>query len=92
MIHIALTLGLLGFISIFYIGVYYNKMEAYQFLVSIFMVFIIECFALFFIISDVEKYTLLDFENGNISYKVTEISVEYNKAIDIEVIHNLNNN
>ena len=92
MIHIALTLGLLGFISIFYIGVYYNKMEAYQFLVSIFMVFIIECFALFFIISDVEKYTLLDFENGNIGYKVTEISVEYNKAIDIEVIHNLNNN
>lgn len=92
MIHIALTLGLLGLISIFYIGVYYNKMEAYQFLVSIFMVFIIECFALFFIISDVEKYTLLDFENGNIGYKVTEISVEYNKAIDIEVIHNLNNN
>ena len=88
MIHIALTLGLLGFISLFYIGVYYNKMEAYQFLVSIFIVFIIECFALFFIISDVEKYTLLDFENGNIGYKVTEISVEYNKAIDIEVIHN----
>ncbi len=92
MIHIGLTLGLLGLISVFYIGVYYNKMEAYQFLVSIFMVFIIECFALFFIISDVEKYTLLDFENGNIGYKVTEISVEYNKAIDIEVIHNLNNN
>ena len=92
MIHIALTLGLLGLISVFYIGVYYNKMEAYQFLVSIFIVFIIECFALFFIISDVEKYTLLDFENGNIGYKVTEISVEYNKAIDIEVIHNLNNN
>lgn len=92
MIHIALTLGLLGLISVFYIGVYYNKMEAYQFLVSIFMVFLIECLALFLIISDVEKYTLLDFENGNIGYKVTEISVEYNKAIDIEVIHNLNNN
>ena len=29
---------------------------------------------------------------GNIGYKVTEISVEYNKATDIEVIHNLNNN
>lgn len=92
MIQIGLTLGLLGLISVFYIGVYYNKMEAYQFIVSIFMVFIIECFVLFFIISDVEKYTLLDFENGNIGYKVTEISVEYNKATDIEVIHNLNNN
>ena len=39
-----------------------------------------------------EKETLIFYDNGDISYKVTEISVEYNKAIDIEVIHNLNNN
>ena len=30
----------------------------------------------------------INYENGNISYKVTEIRVEDNKAVDIEVIHN----
>ena len=92
MIYIGLTLGLLGLIAVFCIGFYFKKMESYQFFISILMVFIMECSALFFIIDDVEKYTLMDYENGNISYKVTEISVEYNKATDIEVIHNLNNN
>ena len=35
----------------------------------------------------VEKETLIDYDNGNISYKVTEIRVEDNKAVDIEVIN-----
>ena len=49
-----------------------------------------ECVALYCIIDDVEKYTLMDYENGNIGYKVTEVRIESNKATDIEVIHHPN--
>lgn len=28
----------------------------------------------------------MDYENGNVTYKVTEIRVEDNKAVDIEVM------
>ena len=90
MIHIGLTISLFAFIAVFYIGACFNKMESYQFFISILIVFIMECVAIFCIIDDVEKYTLLDYENGNIGYKVTEIHVESNKATDIEVIHHPN--
>ena len=49
-------------------------------------------FGIVFFYGGVEKETLIDYNNGNISYKVTKIRVEDNKAIDIEIIHNLNNN
>ena len=78
MIHIGLTISLFAFIAVFYIGALFNKMESYQFFISILILFIIE------------KYTLMDYENGNIGYKVTEVQVESNKATDIEVIHSLN--
>lgn len=90
MIHIGLTITLFAFIAVFYIGALFNKMESYQFFISILIVFIMECVAIFCIIDDVEKYTLLDYENGNIGYKVTEVRIESNKATDIEAIHSLN--
>ena len=44
-------------------------------------------FGIAFFYGGVEKETLIDYDNGNISYKVTEIRVEDNKAVDIEVIN-----
>ena len=48
-------------------------------------------FGIVFFYGGVEKETLIDYGNGNISYKVTEIRVEDNKMVDIEVIHNSQN-
>ena len=44
-------------------------------------------FGIAFFYGGVQKETLIDYDNGNISYKVTEIRVEDNKAVDIEVIN-----
>lgn len=35
-----------------------------------------------------EKETLIFYENGDISYKVTNVDVEHNKTTDIRVIYN----
>ena len=35
-----------------------------------------------------EKETLIFYDNGDISYKVTNVDVEHNKTVDIRVIYN----
>ena len=38
-----------------------------------------------------EKETLIFYDNGDISYKVTNVDVEHNKTTDIRVIYNTQN-
>lgn len=92
MIGIGFTMLLLGSIALFLIGLYGKNIKDLA-LYIIFAVIVLLKISGILILSDgIEKCTLLDYENGGVTYKVTEIRVEDNKATDIEVIHNLNNN
>ena len=90
MIGVGFTLLLLGSIALFLIGLYSKTIKDFA-LYIIFAVIVLLKISGILILSDgVEKCTLLDYENGGITYKVTEIRVKDNKATDIEVIHHPN--
>lgn len=89
---IGFILLILGSIIIFsFFGLYEEKMGNKQVYISFIIGILLNVFGIALLIDGVEKSTLLEYENGNISYKVTEIRVENNKAIDIEVIHKRKN-
>lgn len=74
------------------VGFLINKWNGLASYISFVLLIFSTTFGIVFFYGGVEKETLIFYDNGDISYKVTEIRVEDNKAIDIEVIHNLNNN
>lgn len=83
-----------GFIMIFVsivaalaVGFLINKWNGLASYLSFVLLIFSTTFGIVFFYGGVEKETLIDYDNGNISYKVTEIRVEDNKAIDIEVIN-----
>ena len=68
------------------VGFLINKWNGLASYLSFVLLIFSTTFGIVFFYGGVEKETLIDYDNGNISYKVTEIRVEDNKAIDIEVI------
>ena len=70
------------------IGFLISKWNGLASYISFFILIFSATFGIMFFYAGVEKETLIDYDNGNISYKVTEIRVEDNKAVDIEVIYN----
>lgn len=84
---IGFILLILGIIFSFFFGLYAEKMGNYQVFIGFVIGILLNVFGIALLIDGVEKNTLLEYENGNINYKVTEIRVEDNKAIDIEVIY-----
>lgn len=70
------------------VGFFINKCNGLASYISFVLLIFSTTFGIAFFYGGVEKETLIDYDNGNISYKVTEIRVEDNKAVDIEVIHN----
>ena len=70
------------------IGFLISKWNGIASYISFVLLIFSTTFGIVFFYGGVEKETLIDYDNGNISYKVTEIRVEDNKAVDIEVIHN----
>ena len=92
MIGVGFTMLLLGSIALFLIGLYGKDIKDFAFYIIFAAIVLLKIFGILILSDGVEKCTLLDYENGGITYKVTEIRVEDNKAINIEVIHNLNNN
>ena len=83
-----------GFIMIFVsivaalaVGFLINKWNGLASYISFVLLIFSTTFGIVFFYGGVEKETLIDYNNGNISYKVTEIRVEDNKVVDIEVIN-----
>ena len=69
------------------VGFLINKWNGLASYLSFVLLIFSTTFGIVFFYGGVEKETLIDYNNGNISYKVTEIRVEDNKVVDIEVIN-----
>ena len=69
------------------VGFLINKWNGLASYISFVLLVFSTTFGIVFFYGGVEKETLIDYDNGNISYKVTEIRVEDNKVVDIEVIN-----
>ena len=87
MIGIGLTMLSLGTIAAFLIGSYGKNIKDSAFYIIFAVIVLLKIFGVLILSDGVEKSTRLEYENGGITYKVTEIRVEDNKAVDIEVIH-----
>ena len=87
MIWLGLTIILLGFIAAFCVGLAIERISYWRFIISFFILSFLYIFGVVSISDGVEYSTLLEYENGKIGYKVTEINVESGKATSIEVIH-----
>ena len=90
MIWLGFTIILLGFIAAFCVGLWIERINYWQFIISFFILSFLYLFGVVSISDGVECSTLLEYENGTIGYKVTEINVESCKATSIEVIHDVN--
>ena len=90
MIGIGLTMLSLGTIAAFLIGSYGKNIKDSAFFIICAVIVLLKILGVLILSDGVEKSTLLEYENGGITYKVTEVQVESNKATDIEVIYNNN--
>lgn len=87
MICLGLMIILLGFFAAFCVGLYIDKINYWKFIISFFILVFLYIFGVKSISDGVECDTLLNYANGIIDYKVTEINVESGKATSIKVIH-----
>ena len=87
MIGLGLTMLSLGTIAVFLISYYGKNIKDSVFFIICAVIVLLKISGILILSDGIEKCTLLEYENGGITYKVTEIRVEDNKATDIEVIH-----
>lgn len=87
MIWLGLTIIILVFIASFCLGLAIERINYWRFIISFFILVFLYIFGVVSISDGVEYSTLLEYENGTIGYKVTEINVESGKATSIKVIH-----
>ena len=87
MLIFGFILIILSIIAALAIGFLISKWNGIASYFSFVLLIFSTTFGIAFFYGGVEKETLIDYDNGNISYKVTEIRVEDNKAVDIEVIN-----
>ena len=92
MIGIGLIMLSLGTIAAFLIGSYGKNIKDSALFIICAVIVLLKILGVLILSDGVEKCTLLDYENGGVTYKVTEIRVEDHKAVDIEVIHSTSNN
>ena len=79
---------ILSIVAAFAIGFLISKWNGVASYFSFVILVLSASFGILLFYDGAEKETLIFYDNGDISYKVTEIRVEDNKAVDIEVIHN----
>ena len=87
MILFGLILLLLGFITAFCLGNNVERINNIQFVISFIVLLCLYIFGVLLLANETQYLTLLEYENGTIGYKVTEINVESGKATSIKVIH-----
>lgn len=68
------------------VGFLINKWNGLASYFSFVLLILLTSFGILIFYEGAEKETLIFYDNGDISYKVTEIRVEDNKTINIEVI------
>lgn len=86
MILFGLILLLLGFITAFLLGLNIERINNIQFVISFIVLLCLYIFGVLVLAYETQYFTLLEYENCTIGYKVTEINVESGKATSIEVI------
>ena len=69
------------------VGFLINKWNGLASYISFVLLIFSTTFGISLFYGGVEKETLIDYDNGNISYKVTNVDVENNKTTDIRVIN-----
>ena len=70
------------------IGFLISKWNGIASFISFVLLILSASFGILIFYEGAEKETLIFYDNGDISYKVTNVDVEHNKTVDIRVIYN----
>ena len=79
---------ILSIVAAFAIGFLISKWNGVASYFSFVILVISASFGILLFYDGAEKETLIFYDNGDISYKVTNVDVEHNKTTDIRVIYN----
>lgn len=79
---------IVSIVAAFAIGFLINKWNGVASYFSFVLLVLSTSFGILLFYEGAEKETLIFYDNGDISYKVTNVDVEHNKTTDIRVIYN----
>ena len=79
---------IVSIVAAFAIGFLISKWNGVASYFSFFLLVLSASFGILLFYEGAEKETLIFYDNGDISYKVTNVDVEHNKTTDIRVIYN----
>ena len=82
---------ILSIVAAFAIGFLISKWNGIASYISFVLLIFSTTFGIWFFYEGAEKETLIFYDNGDISYKVTNVDVEHDKTVDIRVIYNSQN-
>ena len=82
---------ILSIVAALAIGFLISKWNGVASYFSFVLLIILASFGILIFYEGAEKETLIFYDNGDISYKVTNVDVEHNKTTDIRVIYNSQN-
>ena len=91
MLIFGFILIILSIVAAFAIGFLISKWNGMASYISFVLLIISAVFGIWFFYEGAEKETLIFYDNGDISYKVTNVDVEHDKTVDIRVIYNSQN-
>ena len=73
------------------IGFLISKWNGIASFISFVLLILSASFGILIFYEGAEKETLIFYDNGDISYKVTNVDIEHDKTVDIRVIYNSQN-
>lgn len=79
---------IVSIVAAFAIGFLISKWNGVASYFSFVLLVLSASFGILLFYEGAEKETLIFYDNGDISYKVTNVDVEHNKTTDIRVIYN----
>lgn len=91
MLIFGFILIILSIVAALAIGFLISKWNGLASYISFVLLIFSAVFGIWFFYDGAEKETLIFYDNGDISYKVTNVDVEHDKTVDIRVIYNSQN-
>ena len=91
MLIFGFILIILSIVAAFAIGFLISKWNGLASYISYVILIFTAAFGILLFYEGADKETLIFYDNGDISYKVTNVDVEHNKTVDIRVIYNSQN-
>ena len=91
MLIFGFILIILSIVAALAIGFLISKWNGLASYISFVLLIFSAVFGIWFFYEGAEKETLIFYDNGDISYKVTNVDVEHDKTVDIRVIYNSQN-